>query len=151
MGPFWLVTAAVIGANGLVFRARAERYGAESPNLKDGYVRLANGFMAWLIPPTLLIALGVFAGWSTKFAALPGKPSSSTPFDRFCQLTMLAILLRSVVWVFVQDGAQFLAAHRRVFQPAALPGSSLGVKVAWALMSALFVISWYFQFVSNRP
>ena len=145
MGPFWLVTAAVIALNGLIFRARAERYGAEAPDLRAGYIRLANGFMAWLIPPTLLIAAGVFAGWSVRFATQPGQPGRNTPFDLLCAAVALAILARSIVWVFFQQGAEFIAIHRRVLHPAADTTSPRTVKIYWGAMSALAVVTWWLQ------
>src|SRR5215208_132625 len=145
MGLFWLITAAVIAVNGLIFRARAERYGAQSPDLREGYTRLANGFMAWLIPPALLIAAGVFAGWSSRFAAQPGRPSRNTAFDLFCQVMMLAILGRSIIWVFFQEGAEFIATYRRVLHPAATSTSPRSVRIYWGAMSALAVVTWYLQ------
>src|SRR6266516_3248903 len=96
MAGFWLVVALVVVANGLVFRARAERFGAEQPTLLPGYRELANGFMKWLTPPMLVIAAGVALGWSNIFAAKPGTHATASAFDLVVIVLMFAILLRSM-------------------------------------------------------
>jgi hypothetical protein len=95
--------------------------------------------MRWLVLPFVVVAAGAVFGISGAFQLSPGT-HPTTPFDFLCYFINTFIVFRGLVWVFVQDGANFLATHHQFFN--GFPTSPTGVKILCALFS-LFSLSWW--------
>jgi hypothetical protein len=131
----------VVLVNGAIFRRRALALGIGEPEKKASYLAIASAFVVWLVPPMALWAVAITAGWSEP---LPKGPL--TLFDHVCIAATLAVLARSCVWIYGQDGAEHLVQHRRLFDN--FPSTARGVKLLWAVMSLGVVVGWVIR--SNR-
>lgn len=141
---FWFLCAGVVLLNGAIFRARAQKLGSEQPDLLPGYLAIARGFVTWLVPLFLLIALGVVLGWSTAFAMPPsGQPHPVRVFDVLCYSIFVLLIVRGTVWIFPQRGAEFLAAHWRLFQ--SFPSTPWGVRLLWTIAACVTTFAWTMQ------
>jgi len=134
---FWLVCIAALLGNAAIFRARASGYAAgDAAVLKeaDGIVK---AFVLYLGGLFLLGTVGTALGLSGGGLAIMKRGNSLTAFDVVYFVAFAVMLVRATWWVYLQDGADLLAQHHRMFR---FPRSKTGVLLLWTI--ALLVLAY---------
>jgi hypothetical protein len=82
----------------------------ENPELAEGYERLFLGYLLWGNLPWLVMGTGLeFGGVSSVFSFL--RPGDGNAFVLAWFAVLIAELILGLHWLFVRNGAEFLAKH----------------------------------------
>jgi hypothetical protein len=125
----WLLFVAVTCANGAVWWSRGKKEIANHPELEQGYRQLVRGWLIYGNLPWVVMGAGILLG---------GVPSvwqylnpRNGPFVIMWYVTVVALWVATVYWVFLRGGAEALVRH-----PGLL---NLPVQQPWAV-KALVVL-----------
>ena len=122
---------AVVVINALIIRSRGKKAAAENPELKRGCEKLLRGFLIYMnIPTVALAACEIFGGGYSNCIHL----RSGNPFAVGLYLTITALVLGGLIWIYFMGGAEFLTKY---------PGlvnfnSSLSIRLSYGLI----VVGW---------
>ena len=125
----WLVFIAVTCVNGAVWWRRGRAHILTNPALQDGYKRLVRGWLIFGNLPWVVMGAGiVFGGIPTVFYYLNPR---NGPVVLTWYLTVVALWVISVHWLFFRQGAEALVAHPGLLN---LPSSRPGLVKAYFLL-----------------
>ncbi len=105
----WVAFIVVTCVNGATWWWGAQRHIRANPALRAGYVRLIRGWLIFGNLPWVVMGFGiVFGGVPTIFHYLNPR---NGPIVLTWYVTVVALWVASVYWMFFQRGAETLIAH----------------------------------------
>lgn len=107
---FWLLALVVTAINAAFYRQRIATLAADHPERVEGYRRFLVGYVAVNAVVWLVMGFGVVVGGVPgAFAYL--NPATGGPFVLLWHVTVVAVWIVGIVWLFFRGGAQFFIDH----------------------------------------
>lgn len=141
--------------NGILFRARSQKYIADNPDLKGGYDKLIKGWLIYGNIPWIIMAIGDLTGYTNGVGDY-FHPKLMNPMVLIFHFSIIIIWTLGSNWIYLKDGATFLANHPGLISFNG-PGfsnditSPVAIKIFWALALAGGIAGMTMMWLMNTP
>lgn len=110
-------------ANGLVLKYRSKKYIDQNPELKEGYDKCFKGWMFYGNIPWIIMMIGNLSGITNNTFEY-FNPKAMNPMVLIFHLSIVALWVLSIRWIYFKNGAEFLAAHPGLTQKSSFRGNT---------------------------
>lgn len=101
-------------ANAFILKKRSKKFIKDDPELEEGYDQLFKGYLIYLNIPWLVMGIGMLLGSvPSTFSYL--APWIGNPFIVVFHLSVVILWVLGIRWIYFENGAEFLAKHKGVF------------------------------------
>lgn len=133
----WILFIIQVIVNAFIMRRRSQAYIEINPDLKVGYDKLFKNFLIFGNIPWLIMGIGDITGLTEGMFDF-FNPRQLNPIVLIFHACLLVLWMLGSYWIYVKDGAEFLAKHSGFFNSyEASKTSSLNknnVKLTWTLL-----------------
>ena len=133
----WIFLIAMTFINGFILKYRSKKYISQNSHLADGYDKLFKGWLLYGNIPWVIMAIGdltkISHGIWDYF-----DPKSMNPMVLLFHFATIVIWIMGSNWIYLNDGAVFLARHPGLikFEGPGLSSditSPKAIKLIWTL------------------
>ena len=132
----WILFIAVTIFNELRFRQKASEFINAHPELKRGYNKFWRKYLVIINIPWLIIAIGDITGMTESVNDFL-FPLSMKPIVLMFHLSVLGLLITAFYWIYLYDGAEFLATFPNRFNNGQPNGKTNYIKILFAFILIL--------------
>lgn len=135
---FWIFLIFINSLNAFNFKKRSKINISQNPALEEGYDNITKGWLIFGNIPWLIMGIGILTGVTNNIWDY-FSPKLMNPAVLFFHITIISFWIIGSFWIYVKDGAVFLARHpgllnfKTPFSSKEIT-SAVTVKIIWALV-----------------